>query len=104
MSVCVHLAASLRVRACVCVCVCVCVYSYVLCLERIPRHGSRDVVVFLHGVLDTSMSWVSAGKCAHTHTHTQAHTRTVPSDLCQYLQFLILPQLFRVVCASAVWV
>jgi len=30
-------------------------------MERIPRPGSRDAVFFMHGVLDTSMAWVSAG-------------------------------------------
>ncbi|GIL73386.1 hypothetical protein Vretimale_17555 [Volvox reticuliferus] len=35
--------------------------GYVLRLERIPRPGARDVVFFMHGVLDTSMGWVSGG-------------------------------------------
>ncbi len=35
--------------------------GYVLLVERIPRRGSRDVVFFMHGVLDTSMTWVSGG-------------------------------------------
>ncbi len=69
---------------CVCVCACVCVRCpwqscccsrprasycvhararrYILRMERIPRPGSRDVVFFMHGVLDTSMAWVSAGE------------------------------------------
>lgn len=35
--------------------------GYVLTMERIPRVGCKDVVFFMHGVLDTSMAWVSAG-------------------------------------------
>lgn len=35
--------------------------GFVIQMERIPRHGARDVVFYLHGVLDTSMSWVSGG-------------------------------------------
>ncbi|KAG2438460.1 hypothetical protein HYH02_010914 [Chlamydomonas schloesseri] len=35
--------------------------GYVLRLERIPRPGARDAVFFMHGVLDTSMAWVSGG-------------------------------------------
>lgn len=31
-------------------------------MERIPRVGSTDVVFFMHGLFDTSLSWVSAGK------------------------------------------
>ncbi len=30
-------------------------------MERIPRPRSKDVVFFMHGVLDTSLTWVSAG-------------------------------------------
>ncbi len=33
--------------------------GYVLQVQRIPRHGARDVVFFQHGVLDTSLGWVS---------------------------------------------
>ena len=40
--------------------------GYVLRLERIPRPGSKDVVFFMHGVLDTSMAWVSGGKLCCT--------------------------------------
>lgn len=35
--------------------------SYILRMERIPHPASRDAVFFMHGVLDTSMAWVSAG-------------------------------------------
>ncbi|GLI64543.1 hypothetical protein VaNZ11_007837 [Volvox africanus] len=35
--------------------------GYVIRMERIPRPGARDVVFFMHGVLDTSMGWVSGG-------------------------------------------
>ncbi|KAG1346998.1 lipase 3 [Cocos nucifera] len=35
--------------------------GYVLLLERIPRRDSRKVVYLQHGVLDTSMGWVSNG-------------------------------------------
>ncbi|KAI7841938.1 hypothetical protein COHA_004465 [Chlorella ohadii] len=35
--------------------------GYVLQVQRIPRHGARDVVFFQHGVLDTSLGWVSNG-------------------------------------------
>ena len=34
--------------------------GYVLQVHRIPRHGARDVAYFQHGVLDTSLGWVSA--------------------------------------------
>ncbi len=30
-------------------------------MERIPRPGSRDVVFFMHGIMDSAMTWVSAG-------------------------------------------
>ncbi|KAF7036438.1 hypothetical protein CFC21_047103 [Triticum aestivum] len=35
--------------------------GYVLLLERIPRRDSRKVVLLQHGVLDSSMGWVSNG-------------------------------------------
>ncbi|KAK1269716.1 Triacylglycerol lipase 2 [Acorus gramineus] len=35
--------------------------GYVLLLERIPRKDSRKVVYLQHGILDTSMGWVSNG-------------------------------------------
>ncbi|GBF99175.1 alpha beta hydrolase family [Raphidocelis subcapitata] len=35
--------------------------GYVLRLERIPRPGAPDVALFMHGVLDTSLTWVSSG-------------------------------------------
>ncbi|KAG0456584.1 hypothetical protein HPP92_024372 [Vanilla planifolia] len=35
--------------------------GYVLLLERIPRHDSQKVVYLQHGVLDSSMGWVSNG-------------------------------------------
>ncbi|KAL4458518.1 hypothetical protein ABPG75_013383 [Micractinium tetrahymenae] len=35
--------------------------GYVLQMHRIPRHGARDVAFFQHGVLDTSLGWVSNG-------------------------------------------
>lgn len=35
--------------------------GYVLRMERIPYVGGRDVAFFMHGVLDTSLTWVSAG-------------------------------------------
>jgi hypothetical protein len=35
--------------------------GYVLQVQRIPRHGARDVAFFQHGVLDTSLGWVSNG-------------------------------------------
>ncbi|WIA23329.1 hypothetical protein OEZ85_000094 [Tetradesmus obliquus] len=35
--------------------------GYVLRIERIPRPGSPRVAFFLHGILDTSLTWVSAG-------------------------------------------
>ncbi|CAL4963420.1 unnamed protein product [Urochloa decumbens] len=35
--------------------------GYVLLLERIPRHDSRKVVLLQHGILDSSMGWVSNG-------------------------------------------
>ncbi|KAL5544720.1 hypothetical protein UlMin_008504 [Ulmus minor] len=35
--------------------------GYVLILERIPRRDSRKVVYLQHGVLDTSMGWISNG-------------------------------------------
>lgn len=35
--------------------------GYVLQMHRIPRRGARDVVLFQHGVLDTSLGWVAGG-------------------------------------------
>ncbi|KAK9840957.1 hypothetical protein WJX81_002471 [Elliptochloris bilobata] len=35
--------------------------GYVLKMERMPRRNARDCVFFMHGVLDTSMGWVSNG-------------------------------------------
>ncbi|CAL4956387.1 unnamed protein product [Urochloa decumbens] len=35
--------------------------GYVLLLERIPRRDSRKVVLLQHGILDSSMGWVSNG-------------------------------------------
>ncbi|KAL3139966.1 hypothetical protein ABBQ38_004253 [Trebouxia sp. C0009 RCD-2024] len=35
--------------------------GYKLRMERLPRTGGRDVVFFMHGILDTSMGWVSNG-------------------------------------------
>ncbi|EPS71805.1 lipase family protein, partial [Genlisea aurea] len=35
--------------------------GYVLLLERIPRRDSRKVVFLQHGILDSSMGWVSNG-------------------------------------------
>ncbi|EIE26467.1 hypothetical protein COCSUDRAFT_39557 [Coccomyxa subellipsoidea C-169] len=35
--------------------------GYVLQMERMPRRDARDCVFFMHGILDTSMGWVSNG-------------------------------------------
>lgn len=35
--------------------------GYIIQLHRIPRKGARDVVLFQHGVLDTSLGWVARG-------------------------------------------
>ncbi|XP_077245163.1 uncharacterized protein LOC143885079 isoform X2 [Tasmannia lanceolata] len=35
--------------------------GYVLLLERIPRHDAQKVVYLQHGILDSSMGWVSNG-------------------------------------------
>lgn len=35
--------------------------GYILQMHRIPRKGARDVVFFMHGILDTSLGWVSNG-------------------------------------------
>lgn len=35
--------------------------GYVLLLERIPRHDSQKVVYLQHGILDSSMGWISNG-------------------------------------------
>jgi lysosomal acid lipase/cholesteryl ester hydrolase len=35
--------------------------GYVLRMERIPRAGCSRVAFFLHGILDTSLTWVSSG-------------------------------------------
>uniref|UniRef100_A0A1D1ZHN3 Lipase member N n=2 Tax=Anthurium amnicola TaxID=1678845 RepID=A0A1D1ZHN3_9ARAE len=35
--------------------------GYILVLERIPRHDSKKVVYLQHGILDSSMGWVSNG-------------------------------------------
>ncbi|GAX74612.1 hypothetical protein CEUSTIGMA_g2060.t1 [Chlamydomonas eustigma] len=47
--------------------------GYILVLDRIPRHNSKEVVFFMHGVMDSSMTWVSGGevlgKMWWVHTH-----------------------------------
>jgi len=35
--------------------------GYVLTMQRIPRRGARDVALFVHGIMDTSMGWVGNG-------------------------------------------
>lgn len=35
--------------------------GYVLRMERIPRTGCQRVAFFVHGILDTSLTWVSTG-------------------------------------------
>lgn len=35
--------------------------GYILRMERIPRRGCRRVTFFVHGVMDTSLSWVATG-------------------------------------------
>lgn len=35
--------------------------GYILQIQRMPRRGSKDVVFFMHGVLDTSLGWVASG-------------------------------------------
>ena len=35
--------------------------GYVLTMQRIPRPQSRDVALFVHGIMDTSMGWVGNG-------------------------------------------
>ncbi|RMZ55129.1 hypothetical protein APUTEX25_005407 [Auxenochlorella protothecoides] len=35
--------------------------GYILTMQRIPRKDSKEVVFFQHGVMDTSLSWVSNG-------------------------------------------
>ena len=35
--------------------------GYRLRMDRIPRHNCRRCVLFIHGVLDTSLSWVCSG-------------------------------------------
>ena len=35
--------------------------GYVLEVARIPRPGARDVALFVHGILDTPLGWVSNG-------------------------------------------
>jgi Partial alpha/beta-hydrolase lipase region len=37
--------------------------GYVLQMERIPRPGCARVVFFLHGIMDTSLTWVSRCVC-----------------------------------------
>jgi hypothetical protein len=43
--------------------------GYVLRVQRIPRPETRDAVLFLHGVMDTSLGWVAAG---HRGSHALA--------------------------------
>lgn len=35
--------------------------GYILVMERIPRPQARNAVFFIHGVMDTSQSWVCSG-------------------------------------------
>ena len=35
--------------------------GYILTMQRIPRKDSKEVVFFQHGILDTSLGWVSNG-------------------------------------------
>ena len=35
--------------------------GYVLLMDRIPRHGAKATSFFVHGVFDTSLSWVCNG-------------------------------------------
>lgn len=35
--------------------------GYILSMQRIPRRDSKEVVFFMHGVLDTSLGWVCNG-------------------------------------------
>ncbi len=35
--------------------------GYILTMQRIPRKDSKEVVFFMHGILDTSLGWVSNG-------------------------------------------
>eukprot|EP00232_Nephroselmis_pyriformis_P025336 CAMPEP_0182864026 /NCGR_PEP_ID=MMETSP0034_2-20130328/6957_1 /TAXON_ID=156128 /ORGANISM="Nephroselmis pyriformis, Strain CCMP717" /LENGTH=401 /DNA_ID=CAMNT_0024996273 /DNA_START=150 /DNA_END=1352 /DNA_ORIENTATION=+ len=35
--------------------------GYILHMDRLPRPGARDVVYLQHGILDTSLGWVSNG-------------------------------------------
>jgi len=35
--------------------------GYVLAVTRLPRRGGRDVALFVHGILDTPVGWVSSG-------------------------------------------
>ncbi|CAN6445980.1 unnamed protein product [Victoria cruziana] len=35
--------------------------GYILLLERMPRHDSRKVIYLQHGILDSSLGWVSNG-------------------------------------------
>ena len=46
--------------------------GYVLQMHRIPRRASKDCVFFQHGVLDTSLSWVSSGVSLGVPGHSAA--------------------------------
>jgi len=35
--------------------------GYILTMQRIPRKDAKEVVFFMHGILDTSLGWVSNG-------------------------------------------
>lgn len=35
--------------------------GYILVLDRIPRHNSKNVVLFVHGIVDCSFAWVGSG-------------------------------------------
>ncbi|WIA40969.1 hypothetical protein OEZ86_004617 [Tetradesmus obliquus] len=35
--------------------------GYLLRMERLPQHGATDVAFMMHGVLDTSLTWVAGG-------------------------------------------
>ena len=55
---------------------------YILRMERIPRPGSRDAAFFMHGVLDTSMAWVSAGACCCVHFVCPLLLLQSPAEVC----------------------
>lgn len=54
----------------------------VLQMERIPRPGCSRVAFFLHGILDTSLTWVSSGVTGSQVRHSSAWSLVEQMGFC----------------------